>query len=558
MKKWTLLIVVFIAVNTLLSSCSINLNDRLGDDEEETNDYSFLNNNMEDVLDTGPVKGGILNLFSTAPDTLNPILTANAYVKDYSCFIFESLVKLDKNQKPVPLLAESWEASSDGIVWTFYLRDNVYWHDSIPLSAEDVEFTVSTMMNGNVNSPYRTNVKNITSFSAVDPKTFRVVLNSPNSFTPELMTFPVLPKHYFLGEDILTTPKNNRPVGTGAYKFLEYKENGFVKLKSNEKWWNRENKDENGLDFPYVEEIDIKIFSKDSSVINAFQSKQIDVIATDRTGWIGYSGRSDITLKKHVSNKFEFVAFNLSNKILREKEVRKAIAYTVDKVKLINDIMPGEAVASDLPVIPDTWMNDSNVLSYYIDVDKAKELLADNGWQDKNGVLYKRIDGVNTPLVLEMLVNSENDIRFEAAEEIKKQLMEVGITININKVKWEEEMNKINSGKFDMVFIGSTVTSVPDISFLYSSAEIGTGLNIAGYKNENVDRYLYQILFEKDPSRKKAYFMNMKELINQDIPYLGLYFYNDAVIYNKRIRGEFNPCVWNKYDDFARWYIPIR
>lgn len=555
MKKRALLIAVIMIASSILSACSIDLNGILG--EEGNDDYSFLDDKLDDVLDTGPVKNGVLNMFSTAPDTLNPILTANAYVKEYSCFLFESLVKVDENQKALPFLAESWEGSDDGLTWTFYLRENIYWHDGIPFSAEDVEFTANTIMNASVNSPYKTSFDNVESFSAQDSRTFKVVLKSPNSFTPELMTFPIIPKHYFLGEDIMTTPKNSSPIGTGPYKFAEYKENEFIRLGANENWWNISVDGDNGLSLPYIQEVNIKIYGRDQSVINAFGSQEVDVITADRTSWIGYSGRTDITLKKHVSNEFEFIAFNLSNKILKEKEVREAIAYTIDRGRIINSIMPGEAVASDLPVIPDTWLYDTNILYYERDVEKAKQILSESGWTDTNGVLYKRINGVNTPLKLELIVNDNNEHRIAAADMIKDQLKEAGINIKVTKLKWEDELSKVQSGKYDMAFIGCTVTSIPDISFLYSSAKIGTGLNIAGYSNEDVDSYLSLILKEKDPSMKKAYFINMKEIISQDVPYLGLYFYNDAVIYNKKLRGEFSPSIWNKYDDFTRWYIPI-
>ncbi|ABN52144.1 MAG TPA: peptide ABC transporter substrate-binding protein [Hungateiclostridium thermocellum] len=554
MRKRALLVVVLVIASIVFSACSIDLSRLL---EEGNNDYDFLNNGVDDVLDTGPVKNGVLNLFSTEPDTLNPILTSNAYVKEYSCFVFESLVRLDGNQKAVPLLAESWEGSDDGLVWTFYLKENIYWHDGIPFSAEDVEFTASVIMNAGVNSPYKTCFENVESFLAQDSRTFKVLLKSPNSFTPELMTFPVIPKHYFLGEDILTTPKNNSPIGTGPYKFAEYRQGEYIRLTCNENWWNKDDGIENGIDLPYIQEVNIKIYGKNQSVMNAFQSQQVDVITLDRTNWTGYSGRSDIILKKYVSNEFEFVAFNLSNKILKEREVRTAIAYAVDREQIISSILPGEAVASDLPVIPDTWLNDTNVVSYERDVEKAKQILSDAGWKESNGIFYKRINGVNTPLSLELMVNDDNEVRLSVAEMIKEQLKEAGIEIEIKKVKWEDELNGVQSGKFDMALIGCTVASIPDISFLYSSAQIGTGLNISGYSNEEVDRYLTLILKEKDPSMKKAYFINMKEIINRDVPCLGLYFYNNMVIYNKRLRGEFNPSIWGKYYDFTRWYIPV-
>ena len=278
----------------------------------------------------------------------------------------------------------------------------------------------------------------------------------------------------------------------------------------------------------------------------------------NRAAWIRYNGRMDIALKRYPSNEFEFIAFNLSNDILEENEIRKAIAYTIDRIKIINDIMPGEAIASEFPVIPDTWMYDTNVISHEVNINKAKELILESGWEENNnGILSKRIGWRNTPLELELLVNDDNDTRIKVAEEIKKQLSNVGIIININKVKWDELNDRIERGNFDMVFIGCTITPIADISFLYSSNEIEEGFNIAGYSREAVDSYLELILKENDYNRKKAFFINLRNIINQDIPYLGLYFYNDAALYNKKIKGDLNPGIWTKYWDYSRWYVPF-
>ncbi|NLD49874.1 MAG: peptide ABC transporter substrate-binding protein, partial [Clostridiaceae bacterium] len=505
-RKIFILVAIFI-MNLLLPSCSV-----MNEPQEPSNNNEniFMNGNMDDVLDTGPVKGGILNLFSTAPDTLNPITTNNAYVKDYSRFIFESLVTINKAQEPVPLLAENWTVSYNGLEWTFFIRRGVNWHDSIPLSAEDVEFTINTIMDPSVNSHYKTNVRNISSVNIIDDYTIKITLNTPNSFTPEMMTFPIIPKHYFLGEDMLTSQKNYKPVGTGPYEFAEYRENEHIKFKNNDKWWagkesvkkdkewESQGKESRIESLPYIIEINIKIYGKDKSIDNAFQSKEVDLITMDREEWTRYSGRSDITLKKYPGNEYEFIAFNLSNNILKEKEVREAIAYSVDKLKLIDKFMPGEAVAADIPVIPDTWLYNTNVLSYTVNTSKARQILMDAGWKENKGVLYKNINGVYTTLKLEMLVNDDNDLRLKVAEQIKEQLAQTGIELNIKKVKWDDEFKRIKSRKFDMVFLGCTVTSIPDISFMYSSGQIGTGFNIAGYKNETVDDYFEKILSEND------------------------------------------------------------
>lgn len=551
MRTKTLFFIAAVCISILFTSCSyINISEQDGSKE---NEYNFLNS-KDDVIDIGPVRGGVLKLYSTIPDTLNPILTNNKYVRDYSVFVFESLVTLDKNQKPVPTLAKSWEISDDGLTWTFHLEENVFWHDNMPFTAEDVEFTINAIISS-PNSSYKPNVSNITMFSAIDRKTFRIVLKNPNSFTAELMTFPILPKHYFEGEELASSPKNNSPMGTGPYKFAEYNPGQYVKLKSNENWWKSEQDNSSDLKIPYIQEIEIRLYDKTKSRTDAFQGGDVDVLTIDRGLWSKYNGRTDITMKKYISNEFEYIAFNLSNKILKLPEVRQAIAYAVDKTKIINSILHGEAIASDLPLIPDTWLNDTNAVFYSPDKEKARKLLEDGGWKESNGLLYKKINGANTALKLEMLVNEDNSTRLKVAEEIKKQLKEVGIELTITKLKWDEEMKRIDRKRFDMVFIGCQITSLPDISFLYSS-ESGQ-LNISGYKNEEVDEYLRKITLEKNDDVKKSYYSKLKELINQDVPYLGLYFYNEAVVYSKRIKGEFNPYLWNKYFDFVRWYTPM-
>jgi len=133
-----------------------------------------------------------------------------------------------------------------------------------------------------------------------------VLLKSPNSFTPELMTFPVIPKHYFLGEDILTTPKNNSPIGTGPYKFAEYRQGEYIRLTCNENWWNKDDGIENGIDLPYIQEVNIKYmaksvcnecFSVTASGCHYFRQDQLD----------GLQWKVRYNLKKYVSNEFELL-----------------------------------------------------------------------------------------------------------------------------------------------------------------------------------------------------------------------------------------------------------
>lgn len=515
--------------------------------------------NEDEIMDSGPVKGGTLKLFSTRPDTLNPILTRNVFVQDFTNLIYEGLFKLNREQQAVPVLADKWEVSEDGLIWTFHIRDNVYWHDSMPLTADDVNFTIETIQNNKVNSIYKKNIQNIAVFTVVNKSTFRIFLKKPDSFTKELMTFPIIPKHYFAGSDItrLNSKENMEPVGTGPYKYISGSGTDVIILEANENWWNSDNNENVELRLPYISTINIKIYNNEKDAIAAFQTSDIDVVPVQTGDFIKYTGRSDLLIRKYPGKNYEFIAFNLNNAVLADKTVRQAIALAIDRVKIINEVLPGDAVVSDIPVIPNTWLNDTNITAYIPDKRKARKLLENNGWnEDSKGILYKHEKGVRHTLKFELMINNYNQTREDVAKNVSEQLKEIGIELAIKKVNWEDEQKLLKSKKFDMVLIGYRIASIPDVSFAYSSIDAVAGFNVSGYSNPSVDFFLDQIRLTSDEQEKKSLFASMKKVIADEVPYIGLYFYNKAVLYNKRIRGELSPHVWDKYNDLARWYIP--
>lgn len=552
-RKLLKIIAALLCINIFLTSCS--LRDSVKIEEKENNKEMGFSG---DIMDKGPVKGGNLRLFSTIPDTLNPILTQNLYVKDLSEMIFESLIKLDKAQRPIPVLADKWEVSQDGLTWIFYLRNDVSWQDGTPFAAEDVEFTLKNIQDPKVNTLYKKNVEDISAFTAVNKNTIKIILKKPNSFFAELMTFPILSKRHFNGESIAVSKRNDSPMGTGPYKFVSSDGKTLIKLKLNETWWRSAAKKEAAL--PYISDIDIVLNRSSKDAINDFQDERIDLTYIKNRDFSKFSGRSDIYLKKFPSNNYEFISLNLKNAILSDKAVRQAMAYAIDKVKLIDKIIPGEAIAADLPVIPDTWLYESNALSYTASAKSARELLLQNGWREdlKTGTMYKSMGGVYRKLELEMLVNEDNDVRFRVAEMIASQLQACGITLKVTKIKWEDEFKKINNKTYDMALLGLSIPDYSDISYAFSSDSYV--FNTSGYKNPEVDGYLKQIRSENDDSKKKSMFFNMRSIISDEMPYIGLYFYNHAVLFNKRVRGELSSYQWSKYNDITKWYItaPVR
>jgi len=499
--------------------------------------------------------GGTLKLFCTNPDTMNPVLTTNTYVRKFASLIFESMVKIDKNQKPVPCLAKGWEVSEDGLTWNFYLNENILWHDDSPFSADDVVFTLDTIRNSAGLSVYQRNLENVLSYAAIDSYTLEIKLNTPDSFTPLLMSFPIVKKI-----DVSEGGEYKgsfEPVGTGPYRLSEYGDSSII-LARNENWWQKSNGQIKG---PYFDNVEIKIYGGKEEEAVAFLKGETDIALVDRGEVEKYYYRPDITVRRYPSNEFEFIAFNFNNSALAEKTVRQAIAYAIDRKSIIDNVLSGEAIAAEIPVIPDTWLYNSNTIVYNVDKKKAKELLLQDGWEESNGVMSKKIAGVKTVLSFNLLVNSDNSLRREVAQKIADDIAEIGIKVEITEVSWDSELAMLASGSFDMALLGCTIPVTLDLSYLYSSEKVGASSgsnyvwNISGYKNDEVDSCLKKILAERDEYEQKVLFFNMKNIIIDDVPYFGLYFYNDAVLYNMKLDGELNPYTWNVYNDMVKWYV---
>ena len=107
-----------------------------------------------------------------------------------------------------------------------------------------------------------------------------------------------------------------------------------------------------------------------------------------------------------------------------------------------------------------------------------------------------------------------------------------------------------------MAIMGYDISAIPDLSFAYSTTEINSGLNVAGYSNPTVDGLLQGILTQNNAETQKSMYVSLLNIITEDRPYIGLFFLNESVMYSKNIRGEVNPYVWDKYSNISKWYIP--
>ncbi|OPX43248.1 oligopeptide-binding protein AppA precursor [Ruminiclostridium hungatei] len=566
-KTFRILLLIFLTLSIFLGACTVNLEKNRTVEEDVYED-------RYDVIDKGPVKGGSVRLFTTPVDTLNPVTTGNIYVQDFLGLVFEGLYTLDYDQQPLPMLAKGAAVSSDGLTLTIDLKENVKWHDKAPFKAEDVVFTVNTLLDSKTNSVYSKNVQNIEAVSASGNKVI-IKMKQPYSFIKNELTFPIIPAHIFANEKLedKKSKANLTPVGTGPYCFDSFDEKNGVRLKLNEEWWNAESgmgegqtayntavspnsaQKDNAIKPPYISNIEIKVFNNSNNAYSAFQARDIDVLPAQYNEYRKYIGRTDINLKRYSGRNFEFLTLNIKKGPLMDKRLRNALNYLLDKKQLVDNAATGIAVPAEIPVTPNSWVYKLVDFEQKDAVGKAKELMTQSGYSLDSKKKYVK-KGSKKALTLKFIVNDGNALRFNTATEIASQLGKSGITVQVVKLSWENYRNALKSGAYDLALTGYKVSSIPDLSFAYSTAEIQSGLNVAGYSNPAVDGYLQQILTQSNTETQKSLFISLINTVVDESPYIGLYFINDSMMYGKNIRGAVNPYVWYKYNDITRWYLP--
>ncbi len=468
-----------------------------------------------------PQMGGELKVPLMAPDSFNPLLTQSRDILNFLNLIFEHPLVLDEKSRPAPSLVEKWEVSEDGRTWTFHVRKDVKWQNGQAMTGEDILFTFQALQSGKLGSLYEKDLAgNVNIVEAGlrnnDPYTFFVRLAEPSSEVLDIMTFPVLSKNVYQSPEFMQKEKGNfsmTPIGTGPYQVdLSQPYNGTsMKLVRNEDWWNGK---------PYIDSILARVCQTNEEARAALGKGEIDLVDTMAVYANNYSDLDKITGYKYLTENYEFLALNCNNPLFADKNVRKAIAYAIDRTDIISRVYLNNAETVDVPMPSNSWLYDSAYRIYDYDEKRAAKLLKEAGWTDSDGdgVLDKTEGGQKRDLTFTILTNSDNDFRRDAIDLIAEHLALVGFKVQTELVGWEQLQNeRMRNRQFDAILTGYYLDYVHDLRFAFHSAQIGTELNnFIGYRNPELDNLLdtaAKAYTEED--KRKAYQKIQEHLVNE-------------------------------------------
>jgi peptide/nickel transport system substrate-binding protein len=482
--------------------------------------------------------------------TLVPILASDSASADICAVVFNGLVKYDKDINLAPDLAQSWEIKEDGLVIIFHLKKNVLWHDGHPFSSRDVEFTYKKLIDPNVKTPYSGDFERIQSLEVLDDYTIKVTYKEP--FAPGLSSWgmPIIPKHLLEKENLNNTKFSRSPIGTGPYKFKSWKTQEKIELVSNHNYFEKR---------PYIDRYIYRIIPDESTIFLELQTQGLDSAGLSPLQFIR---QTDSEFFKKYYRKFRlhsfgytYLGYNLNDPKFKDKRVRQALNYAVDKQEIIDMVLLGLGKVATGPFMPDSWAYNKEVVPLDFNPQKAGELLREAGWQDSNhdGWIEKR--GENFEFTI--LVNQGNEERLKVAQIIQKRLKDIGIKVKIKVLEWSVFLTEfIDKKNFEAVLLGWSLGRDPDNYDIWHSSKTKEGeFNFIGYKNEEVDRLLVEARRIFDQEKRRAYYYRIHSIIYDEQPYMFLYIADILSILHSRFQGVKPAPIGISYN-FIDWWVP--
>jgi peptide/nickel transport system substrate-binding protein len=486
-----------------------------------------------------------LNLFASTlhlatsanPSRLNPILATDSSSSEIAGFLFNGLVKFDKDSSTIigDLAKEFYYEDDTTLVFKLY--KNVTWHDGEKFSAKDVLFTYKTLISPKIVSPYSSAFRFVQSVEVVDEYTLKVKYKQPYFKALETWMMGILPEHILKNEENLMNSKfNTNPIGTGAYKLHQLEHSKNIILVAYENYFKEKAK---------IDKISFHVIADPMTRFLMLKSAELDVGSIEPMQYerqLNPDFFDKFNIYEDISHSYTYLGFNLRREKFKNPKVREALSVAIDRQEIVNILFFKHAKVCTGPFLPRTKAFNPDVKAPTQNIQKAKELLKEAGYDDKN------------PFTFEIVTSNSSAIRPYAAQIIQHQLKKAGVIVTLRVMEWQAFLNMVVfPNKFDSVLLGWGLSPTPDpYLFWHSDNDKKGGFNLVGYKNPKIDKMIEESQSIIDREKLSKLWREMFKIIVKDNPYLFLYIPNSITTVNKNIKNV-EPSLSGIWHNYIEW-----
>ncbi len=491
---------------------------------------------------------------------LNPLLQSNTTDAMLARLMFEPLLTANPKAEPIPMLAtqvptqQNGGISKDGLTITYHLRKDAKWTDGVPVTSKDVKWTWQAIMNSDNNVISRHGYDYVSSIDT--PNDFTVIVHLKAKFAPFVNTFfadsdapqEIVPAHVLSKyPNVNEIPFNSNPdVSDGPFKFVRWVHGDHVQLAANTGFF---------MGKPGLNEISIRIVPNEDTTVNLLRTHDVDwMFEASINNYPTIERIPGVRIAWDDVNGYEYMHLNLSHPFVSDPLVRQAIAYGIDKRRLVQTSTYGQEKEATEDQPPFMWSFDPNVTQTPYDPQKARALLQQSGWTPaKNGIMTKN----GQPLVLVIVTDNSNTTRRKNSVVIQAMLEQIGVQAQVKYFDGDVlfapagEGGILQSGKFDISLVGWSAGIDPDDSAQMTCAnEAPHGYNYAHYCNPEMEAAQKKALENYDQATRKQAYFRIQELLQRDNPMLYLWYQRFMQPVNVAFKGFApNPAIetWNAW-----------
>jgi peptide/nickel transport system substrate-binding protein len=496
------------------------------------------------------------------PNIVNPLFDQfNPVDRDLSALLFNGLTRADERGVLEPDLAKSWDISPDGLIYTFTLRSDVKWSDGAPFSADDVLYTIQTIQSSDY--PGLTDIASLwrtVGVAELNPTTVRMQLSEPFAPFLQYTTIGLLPAHLLQdvsASDLPTAPFSRQPIGTGPFVLDELTVD-HATLSPNPRYFGQR---------PYLNTLQFKFYDGgDEEVLAAYQRGEIEGVSKITPELLTNARTLDkLALSSAQLSGMTLVFFNTTKPLFQDKQVRQALAYGMDRQKLIDSILAGQGILGKGPVLPNSWAFDPAIQEYPYDPARAADLLDKAGWKDTND------DGVrekgDQTLSFTLVTNNEDPTRGQIAQQLADDWKKIGVKVDVQQVSVPDLVQTVlRPRQFDAVLFGITeLPADPDPYTLWHSTQTPdkspVGQNYSGWENAQVDEVLQEARRTTDLAHRAELYREFQTLFMDDVPAVILYYPVYTYGVDQRLHGvQLSPLLdaSDRFRNISQWYINTR
>lgn len=424
---------------------------------------------------------------------INPVIDEHGEI---NILLFNGLTAHDKDNNVIPCLAKSWDIDDTTNTYTFHLEENVKWHDGKEFTADDVKFTIESIMNPDNDSEIASNYEDIEEIKVIDEHTISFRLKEKNVAFTEYMTIGIVPKHLLEGQDMQTSDFFRFPIGTGPYKMKSWDEGQSIVLERNEDYFKGE---------PNIENIVFKIVPDDNAKALQLKSGELDLALVTPKDAKNFKDNNDFKCYDVKTSDYRGIMYNFNNEFWKNnKAIIKAINYGIKRQDIVDTVLLKEGTVAYGP-LQNNKFNNPNVEKYDYNIEKSKEIIESEGWTMGSKGYYEK----NGEILGFTITCMEGDtVRIDIASIVAQQLKDIGIEVKV------DVPSKMDWNNFQTYLIGWGSPFDAD-DHTYKVFGTDKGSNYSGYSNEMVDKYLTLARQTDDENeRKDAYGKFQEELAN--------------------------------------------